>query len=59
MAFLAQGECTPCWDHSQPGETAELQKLENVQAFDCGVLLKVSTLVYADDLCSSTSERLA
>lgn len=59
MAFLAQGECTPCSDHSQPEETAELQVLDYLQAFDCVVLFKVSTLVYSDALYSSTSERLA
>lgn len=59
MAFLTEGECTPCSDHSQPGETAELQMLEFMQAFDCVVLLKVSALVYTDALCSLTSERLA
>lgn len=46
----------PFSHHSQPGETAELQMLEYLQAFDCVVLFKVPTLVYTDAL---SSERLA
>lgn len=38
-------ERTRCSDHSQPGEIAELQMLEFLQAFDCDFKKKIVSTV--------------